>query len=208
MTTTPEVDYTRPAAEATIEKVAAALTANNIEAVIVEDGAEARAKVLERIPEGALVHSAKSKTLEDIGVFSELTESGRYDAIRPRYMAMDRASQGDEIRRLMATPDWMVGSVQALTEDGTLVVVSYSGSQIGPYAASAGHVIFVVGSQKIVPDLEMAMTRVREHAFPYENERLMKDLGVPTKIAKTLLIQLEARPGRTTVFLVREPVGV
>ena len=208
MTTTPEVDYTRPAAEATIEKVATALIANNIEAVIVADGAEARAKVLERIPEGALVHSAKSKTLEDIGVFAELTESGRYDAIRPRYMAMDRATQGDEIRRLMATPDWMVGSAQALTEEGILVVVSYSGSQIGPYAASAGHVIFVVGSQKIVPDLDAAMNRVREHAFPYENERLMRELGVPTKIAKTLLIQQEARPGRTTVFLVRQPVGV
>ncbi len=208
MTTTPEVDYTRPAAEATIEKVATALIANNIEAVIVADGAEARAKVLERIPEGALVHSAKSKTLEDIGVFAELTESGRYDAIRPRYMAMDRATQGDEIRRLMATPDWMVGSAQALTEEGILVVVSYSGSQIGPYAASAGHVIFVVGSQKIVPDLDAAMKRVREHAFPYENERLMRELGVPTKIAKTLLIQQEARPGRTTVFLVRQPVGV
>jgi hypothetical protein len=123
-------------------------------------------------------------------------------------MAMDRATQGDEIRRLMATPDWMLGSVQALTEDGTLVAVSYSGSQLAPYAASARHVIFVVGSQKIVPDLDTAMKRVREHAFPYENERLMGELGVPTKIAKTLLIHLEARPGRTTVFLVREPVGV
>jgi hypothetical protein len=205
---TSQVDFTRPASEATIDKVAAALTANNIEAVIVQDGAEARAKVLERIPEGAEVHSPKSKTIEDIGLFTELNDSGRYNAVRPRYLKMDRATQGDEIRKLFATPDWMVGSVQALTEDGTLVTVSYSGSQIGPYAASAGHVLLVVGSQKIVPDLDTAMTRIREVAFPYENARLMSELGVPTKIAKVLQIHLEARPGRTTVFLVREPVGV
>jgi hypothetical protein len=205
---TSQVDFTRPASEATIDKVAAALTANNIEAVIVQDGAEARARVLERIPEGAEVHSPKSKTIEDIGLFTELNDSGRYNAVRPRYLKMDRATQGDEIRKLFATPDWMVGSVQALTEDGTLVTVSYSGSQIGPYAASAGHVLLVVGSQKIVPDLDTAMTRIREVAFPYENARLMSELGVPTKIAKVLQIHLEARPGRTTVFLVREPVGV
>jgi L-lactate utilization protein LutC len=205
---TSEVDYSRAASEATIEKVAAALTANNIEAVVVQDGDEARARVLERIPEGAEVHTAKSKTIEDTGLFAELNESGRYNAIRPRYMKMDRKTQGDEIRKLMATPDWIVGSVQAITEDGTMVVVSYSASQIGPYAATAGHVVLVVGSQKIVADLETAMTRIQEHVFPYEDALLREQLGVGTKIAKVLQIHLEARPGRTTVFLVREPVGV
>jgi L-lactate utilization protein LutC len=205
---TSEVDYSRAASEATIEKVTAALTANNIEAVVVQDGDEARARVLERIPEGAEVHTAKSKTIEDTGLFAELNESGRYNAIRPRYMKMDRKTQGDEIRKLMATPDWIVGSVQAITEDGTMVVVSYSASQIGPYAATAGHVVLVVGSQKIVADLETAMTRIQEHVFPYEDVLLREQLGVGTKIAKVLQIHLEARPGRTTVFLVREPVGV
>ena len=175
---------------------------------MVQDGDEARARVLERIPEGAEVHTAKSKTIEDTGLFAELNESGRYNAIRPRYMKMDRKTQGDEIRKLMATPDWIVGSVQAITEDGTMVVVSYSASQIGPYAATAGHVVLVVGSQKIVADLETAMTRIQEHVFPYEDALLREQLGVGTKIAKVLQIHLEARPGRTTVFLVREPVGV
>ena len=102
----------------------------------------------------------------------------------------------------------MVGSVQALTEDGTMVVVSYSASQVGPYAAGAGKVHLVVGSQKIVPDRETAMARIQDHVFPYEDARLLTELGVPTKIAKVLEIRLEPRPGRTTVFLVREPVGV
>ena len=203
-----DTDFTRAASEATIQKVAAALTANNIEAVVVDTGEEARAMVLERIPEGAEVHTAKSKTIEDIGLFAELNESGRYNALRPRYMKMDRKTQGDEIRKLIAAPDHMVGSVQAITEDGTMVVVSYSASQVGPYAAAAGKVLLVVGSQKIVPDLDTAMARIQDHVFPYEDARLLTELGVPTKIAKVLEIRLEARPGRTTVFLVREPVGV
>ena len=96
---TSQIDFTRPASDATMDKVAAALTANNIEAVIVQDGAEARAKVLERIPEGAEVHSPKSKTIEDIGLFTELNDSGRYNAVRPRYLKMDRATQGEAHRQ-------------------------------------------------------------------------------------------------------------
>jgi hypothetical protein len=202
------IDYTLAASDATIEKVAANLTANNIEAVIVQDGAEARAKVLERIPEGAEVHTGSSKTLEDTGLYAELNESGRYDALRPRYMKMDRKTQGDEIRKLMAAPDHMVGSVQALTEDGILVVVSYAGTQIGPYAAGAGRVLLVVGSQKIVPDFNTAMARIEDHVFPFEDARLRERLGVGTRIAKVLQIRLEPRPGRMTVFLVRQTVGV
>jgi LUD domain len=64
-----------------LEGVAEILRSNNIEAVIVENGDEARAFVLDLIPEGAEVHSGKSKTLEDIGLFSEITDSGRYDTV-------------------------------------------------------------------------------------------------------------------------------
>jgi hypothetical protein len=205
---TEAIDYTQSASETTIDRVAAALTANNIEAVVVEDGDEARVAVLERIPDGAEVHTGSSKTLEDTGLFADLNESGRYNALRPRYMKMDRKTQGDEIRKLIAAPDHMVGSVQALTEDGILVVVSYAGSQIGPYAAGAGKVLLVVGSQKIVPDFNAAMARIEDHVFPYEDARLRERLGVGTRIAKVLQIRLEPRPGRTTVFLVRQPVGV
>ena len=200
--------FSAPASEAAIDAVAAALTANNIEAIVVDTGEEARERVLEMVPEGAEVNWAKSKTLDDLGLSAIFLESGRYDPIRPRYMAMDRQTQGREIRKLMAAPDVMLGSVQAVTLDGALVTVSYSGSQIGPYAAGAGRVILVVGSQKIVPDLDAALRRVREHVFPYEDARLREQLGVGTRMAKVLVTFLESRPGRTTVVLVREPVGV
>jgi hypothetical protein len=137
-----------------------------------------------------------------------LNDSGRYDALRSRYMKMDRATQGREIRKLTAAPDYMLGSVQAVTLDGALITVSYSASQIGPYAGGAGRVILVVGSQKIVPDLDAGIRRAREFVQPYEDARLREQLGVGTRLAKLLVTFLEARPGRTTVVLVREPVGV
>lgn len=191
-----------------LDEVAAALRTHNIEAVVVKDGEEARAFVLGLIPEGAEVHTGKSKTLEDIGLYGELVESGRYDAVRSRMVAMDRATQGREIRKLSAAPDFMLGSVAAITADGTLVAASATGSQLGAYAAGAGRLILVVGSQKLVPDLDAAMRRIREVVFPWENDRVRERLGVDTALEKVLLILGEWRPGRTTVVLVREPVGV
>jgi Uncharacterised ACR, YkgG family COG1556. len=168
--------------------------------VIVEDGEAARAFVLGLILEGAEVHSGKSKTLEDIGLYSELVDSGRYDAVRPRLFAMDRATQGREIRKLSAAPDFMLGSVAAITTDGTLVAASATGSQLGAYAAGAGRLVLVVGRQKLVPDLDAAMRRIREVVFPWENDRVREQMGVDTALEKVLFILGEWRPGRTTVF--------
>jgi len=175
---------------------------------VVDTADEARTAVLAMIPDGAEVYTGKSKTLEDTGLFAELVESGRYDALRPRMMAMDRTTQGREIRKLIAAPDFVLGSVAAVTHDGTLVAASATGSQLGPYVAGAARVILVVGSQKIVADLDEAMRRIREVVFPWENERVRERLGVDTALEKVLLIFGEWREGRTTVVLVREPVGV
>jgi hypothetical protein len=191
-----------------LERVADILRANNIEVLVVGTGAEARDVVLGLIPEGSEVYSGKSRTLEEIGLYHEIVESGRFDALRPKLLAMDRATQGREMRKLVAAPDYMLGSVAALTEDGTLVAASATGSQLGPYAAGAGRLILVVGSQKIVPDLDAAMRRIREVVFPYENEQVRGRLGVDTALEKVLLILGEWTAGRTTVILVREPVGI
>jgi LUD domain len=201
-------DHTAAATEESIQRAAGALAENNIEVVVVDDGAAARQRVLGMIPDGAEVYTAKSKTLEDIGIFAAINESGNYDAIRPRYLKMDRATQAREIRKLMAAPDYIVGSVQALTEDGQLVATSYSGSQVGGFAFGGGRVILVVGSQKIVPDLATGLARMREHVLPYEDARLREQLGIGTKAAKILIHSAEGAPGRTTVIIVRSPVGV
>jgi hypothetical protein len=196
------------APERTIQRVADGLRANNIDVVIVDTGDEARDEVLSRIEPGSEVYSGKSLTLEEIGVFAALHGPGRFDAIRPKLQAMDRATHGREMRKLGSTPDTIVGSVNALTEDGVLVAASATGNQLAGYAAGAGRVILVVGSQKIVKDLDAALLRIREVVFPYEDARVRATLGVGTKLEKILLLVGEWVAGRTTVILVREPVGV
>jgi hypothetical protein len=201
-------EFTSPAPEATIQRVAVALRANNVDAQVVDTGEDARRLVLEMVPEGAEVHSGKSKTLQDLGLFQELFESGRYDSVRARYMKMDRQTQGREIRKLMAAPDYMLGSVQAVTEGGDLVVASASASQLAAYASGAGRLILVVGSQKIVRDLDQAMRRIELHVFPYEDAMVRERMNISTFIGKLLIIRREWVDARITVILVREPAGI
>jgi L-lactate utilization protein LutB len=194
--------------EAVIQRTAARLRDAGIEVLVVDTGEEARDLVLERVPEGSEVHTGKSATLEEIGVFTALHEPGRYDAIRPKLQSMDRATHAREMRKMAAVPDTVVGSVNALTEDGALVAASATGNQLAAYAGGAGRVILVVGSQKIVPDLDAAFRRIREVVYPYEDARVRAMLGVGTKLAKVLVTLGEWIEGRTTVIIVREPVGV
>jgi L-lactate utilization protein LutC len=205
MTTT---DFAAPATTAELEALAAKLRERNFEVVIVQNGAEAKAEVMKRIPEGASVHSGKSKTLEDAGVFEELMSSDRYDFVRRRTSKMDRNTQGDEIRQINSSPDVMLGSVHAVTESGRLVITSASGSQIGPIASGAGKLVLVIGSQKVVPDLDSAFRRIEEHVFPWEDARLRELMNIGTKITRTLILERDFMPGRTTIILVREPIGV
>jgi LUD domain len=204
---TQTAEFTAPASEAQLERLAARLRERNFEAVIVNDAAAARKAVLERLPDGSEVHAAKSKTLEDLGLAQELMESDRHDFLRRTYFKMDRNTQAREMRKLVAAPDFMLGSVNAVTEAGQLVEASASGNQMGPYSAASGKLILVVGSQKIVPDLEGAFRRIREYVTPYEDARLREQMGIGTKLARVLILEQDYAPGHTTVILVKEPVG-
>jgi hypothetical protein len=120
---------------------------------------------------------------------------------------MDRQTQADDMRRLVSAPDVMLGSVQAVTETGSLVAASASGSQLGPYASGAGRVIFVVGTQKIVSDLEEGLRRIDEYAFPLEDARAQAAYGVHSGVNKIFIVNREYTPGRTTVVFVDEVLG-
>ena len=205
---TKAIDFSAAASDAQLEALADKLRAANFEVVIVDDASQARNEVLQRIPEGASVLSGKSKTLEDAGIFEELMQSDKYDFIRKRTSKMDRRTQHDDIRRAWAAPDVMLSSAHAVTEAGQIVITSASGSQIGPIASGAGHLILVIGSQKLVSDLETAFDRISQHVFPYEDARLREQMGVGTKITRTLILDQDFVPGRTTIVLVRQPIGV
>ena len=193
--------------ETQVQRAAAALEANGISVLRAPDTAEAKRIVLGLIPEGSEVHHGASESLEKSGIADEIEKSGRYDPLRPRIWSMDRNTQGDEIRRLSSTPDVMLGSVHAVTETGSLIAASMSGSQLGPYATSAGRVILVVGTQKIVSDLEEGLRRIDEYALPLEDARAQAAYGLHSGVNKVLIINREITPNRITVVFVDEILG-
>ena len=201
-------DFAAPVSEQTLQQVADRIRERNIEVLIVSNGEEARQIVLGRLPKEAEVYSGKSKTLQDSGIFDAIQDPNQYNALRHQMLKMDRKTQGKEIRKLIAAPDFMLGSLQAITENGILVDVSATGSQIGPYANTAGKVILVVGSQKIVPNLETAFRRIREHVQPWEEAQVRKLANIGTFVGKILIIEREWVNERMTVILVREPIGI
>jgi len=193
--------------DARVKRTASALEANGIAVRRAAHTGEARKIVLGLIPKGSQVHHGASQSLEVSGIVDEIEKSGRYQPLRPQIWSMDRKTQGDEIRRLGAAPDVMLGSVHAVTETGTLVAASMSGSQLGPYVSGAGKVILVVGTQKIVANLEEALRRINEYAFPLEDARAQAAYGIRSAVNKVLIINREVTPGRITVVFVDEVLG-
>jgi hypothetical protein len=195
------------AANARVTRTAAALEASGISVLRAADAAEAKRIVLGLIPDGSEVHHGASETLEASGIIDEIEKSGRYNPVRPRIRNLDRETEADEIRRLSAAPDVMLGSVHAVTETGSLLAASMSGSQLGPYASGAGRVILVVGTQKIVSDLQEGLRRINEYAFPLEDARAQAAYGIHSAVNKVLIINREIVPERITVVLVDEVLG-
>ena len=199
--------FADPAPAERLERAAAALTAHGFAAEILDGAAAARTRIKDLIPEGASVFTGASETLRLSGIEADINASGRYQAVRPRVLAMDRATHGDEIRRLLASPDIAVGSVAAVTETGSLVIASASGSQLPGYAGGAARAIWIVGAQKVVPDLSTALRRVEDHALPLESARAQVAYGQPSAINRLLVLNAEPYPGRGTVLLLREAIG-
>jgi len=190
-----------------VTRTVAALEANGISVLRAADAAEAKRAVLQLIPVGSQVHHGASQSLEESGIIDEVENSGRFDPVRPRIGDLDRKTEADQIRRLSAAPDVMLGSVHAVTETGSLLTASMGGSQLGPYVSGAGRVILVVGTQKIVSDLEDGLRRINEYAFPLEDARAQAAYGIHSGVSKVLIINREITPGRITVVFVDEVLG-
>ena len=206
-TPAPATLFTDPAPAPSLERAAAALTAHGFTAEILNDAAAARARIRDLIPEGASVFTGASETLRLSGIDADINTSGRYQAIKPRVLAIDRATGADDIRRLLASPDVAVGSVHAVTETGSLVIASGSGSQLPGYAGGAARAIWIVGAQKVVPDLATALRRVEDHCLPLESARTQVAYGWPSAINRLLILHAEPHPGRGTVLLLRQTIG-
>src|SRR5205809_917097 len=190
-----------------IAKAAAALERNGIRPLLAATGADARGLVGSLLVDGAEVYNNTSQTLQATGVADDIERSGRYQPLRLRLYRMDREMQQREMRTLAASPDYVVGSVHALTEGGSLLIASASGSQLGPLVSGAGHVILVIGAQKIVSDVATGLRRIYEYCYPLEDARARRAYGVPSGVNNILIINKAITARRVTAIIVKERLG-
>jgi LUD domain len=200
-------EFSQPASMDRMRRVARSLDDNGIRTRCADTGAEARQIVASLLPDGAEVFNNTSRTLEVTGVADDIERSGRYEPLRLRLFQMDREMQANEMRILAASPDYVVGSAHAVTDGGSLLIASASGSQLGPIASGAGHVILIVGSQKIVPDVQTGMRRIYDYSLPLEDRRARQAYGVPSGVNNVLIINHAVSAERLSVILVHEALG-
>jgi hypothetical protein len=194
--------------EQALQSTVSALQKNGIGAVVVENRKEARDTVLGMLPPGAEVMTMTSVTLEAAGLAADIEDSGKFVSVRKKLVSMKRETQNLEMQRLGAAPEWVIGSVQAVSWDGKIFVASNTGSQLPAYAYGSPHVIWVVGTQKIVKDTDEAMKRIEEYALPLESERARKAYKISgSAVNKILIINREIRAGRMSMILVKERLG-
>ena len=205
-TTTAAGRFTTLPDERTLASTVTALEEHGFSVEIVDDLDAARQAVLARIPEGSSVMTNTSVTLDQAGIAAAVNDSGHYDSARARMAGLDFATQLQEMKAIGGQPDYALGSVHAVTRDGTLVIASASGSQLASYAWGAANVIFVVGAQKLVADLEVARERIYQHSLVLEDARAIAAYGQHSQVGKIMEIHSEL-PGRIHIVLVRQVAG-
>ena len=204
-TTTPDRFTTLPD-EQTLAAAVTALEEHGFSVEVVDDLDAARQTVLARIPHGSSVMTNTSVTLAETGIADAINDEGPYDSGRNRMFALDFATQAQEMKAIGGQPDYALGSIHAVTRDGTLVIASASGSQLASYAWGAANVIFVVGAQKLVPTLEEAHRRIYQHSLKLEDARAIAAYGQNSFVGKVLEIHQEL-PGRIHIVLIRQQAG-
>jgi L-lactate utilization protein LutC len=192
--------------EQTLAAAVTALEEHGFSVEVVDDLDAARRAVLARIPRGSSVMTNTSVTLQETGVADAIDEDGPYDSARVKMAKLDFATQLQEMKAIGGQPDYALGSVHAVTRDGTLVIASASGSQLASYAWGAANVIFVVGAQKLVPTLEAAHERIYQHSLKLEDARAIAAYGQHSSVGKILEIHQEL-PGRIHIVLIRQVAG-
>ena len=192
--------------EETLAATVVALEEHGFSVDVVDDLDAAREAVLARIPAGSTVMTNTSVTLDETGIAEAINNGGPYDSMRNRLLALDYATQLPEMKAIAGQPDFALGSVHAITRNGSLVIASASGSQLASYAWGAANVIFAVGAQKLVPTIEAARERISEHSLKLEDARALAAYGMNSRVGKILEIHQED-PGRIHVVVIRQSVG-
>lgn len=206
---TPSFD--KLASKTTVTKTIHALKTNGISAIYVKTKEEAKEKALALIPKKAEVMTMQSVTLQAVGIFDAIDESGDYMSVRTKLKSMDRKTQGKEMQELGAAPEYTIGSVHAVTEDGKVLVASNTGSQMAAYVYGSSHVVWIVGTQKIVKDSDEGIKRIYDYCLPRESERFRKAYNLPesshSNVSKLLIFNKEVKEERIHIIFVDEMLG-
>lgn len=200
-------DWTRLPDDETVQRVAKSLTERGMQAIVVNNGEEAKNKLFELIPKGSDVLGNTSKTLDTIGVTKELDQGTTYNSLRKAFQSISDPEERIRARKSACIAKYSVGSVHAITESGEVAVASATGSQLASYVYGAENVIWVVGAQKIVKDLDEARKRIYEHSLPLESERVRKAYGAERSNVNKILIFEGERQNRIKIILVKENLG-
>jgi len=152
--------------------------------------------------------NGSSTTLIEIG-YEDYISGGQsgWKPFHATITAEDDDRKRAELRRKSVAADYFISSANAIASTGEIVACDASGSRVGAWPFAAGHLILVVGINKIVPTLEEGLNRVRDYAYRLENVRAMKVYGTPSMIGKCVILAHEKNEGRITLILVGEPLG-
>jgi hypothetical protein len=194
-----------PASDEALSRAAKGLGERGFTAHVVDTVADARTLVRDLLPRDKAIFTSASETLRHSGLLADIDDGDEFVSVRAQLVGVDPRDIRTKIT-IGATPEVIVGSVHAVTEDGIMVAASASGSQLGPYAAGAEKVVYVVGGQKVVPDLDTAFRRVHTYSYPREHER-WRVQGFESFVGKLLVMEREFDPTRATVVLIREEIG-
>ena len=205
-TITPPDSFTALPDDAALAATVVALEEHGFSVEVADNLGAAREAVLARIPHGSSVMTNTSVTLAEAGITDAINDGGPYESARNKMFALDFATQAQQMKAIGGQPDYALGSVHAITRDGTLVIASASGSQLASYAWGAANVIFVAGAHKLVPTLQAAHQRIYTHSLPLEDARAQAAYGQHSQVGKILEIHQEL-PGRIHVVLIRQVVG-
>ncbi|MDR1874580.1 MAG: lactate utilization protein [Synergistaceae bacterium] len=198
------------------QAVVKALQAKGYEAVFAATKEDALAEVLKLIPEGASVGVPGTVTIREIGAMEKLAERGCtiYEHWSPNIKPEDRMQILENENRA----DYFLTSANAVTRDGKILNIDGNGNRVSGMAWGRNTLIFVIGVNKVVADLEAGFQRV--HAATLPNALRLSgnppcaqtgycvDCDSPARICRALLILERAVSGRKThVIMVGENLG-
>jgi L-lactate utilization protein LutB len=191
-----------------VEKTVREIEKRGIKVILAPNGEEALSVLKKIIPPGAEVMNGSSTTLIEIG-FEEYVSHGQsgWKLVHTSITTENDDRKRAELRRKSVTADYFLSSANAIASTGEIIACDASGSRVGAWPFAAGHLILVVGINKIVPTLEDGLNRIRNYAYRLENTRAMKAYGTPSVMGKCVILAQEKNEGRITLILVKEALG-